>query len=92
MQQTNLKSESVGINSVGESLPIVRNPNLWRRISLRLTPRFVQNARQILRDHGFRGVVKAYGWKTLGAIFAYYLVRDSILYLLIPYLVAKGLF
>jgi len=32
---------------------------------------------------------RRYGWKILAVIAAYYLVRDSILYLIIPYLVAR---
>ncbi len=32
------------------------------------------------------------GWIAIAAVFSYYLVRDSILYILIPWLVAKGLF
>lgn len=35
---------------------------------------------------------RKYGWKAVAAIVGYYLVRDSILYLLIPYLVYKGIF
>ena len=32
------------------------------------------------------------GWKIVLGIFLFYLIRDSILYILIPYLVAKGVF
>lgn len=34
---------------------------------------------------------RRYGWKLLVAIILYYLIRDGILYILIPYLVAKQL-
>ena len=36
--------------------------------------------------------VKQLGWKFVVAFILYYLIRDSILYILIPYLIAKGLF
>jgi len=36
--------------------------------------------------------VRRLGWKFMLAFFLFYLVRDSILYILIPYLIAKGLF
>lgn len=36
--------------------------------------------------------VKSLGWKFVLAFILFYLIRDSILYLLIPYLIAKGLF
>ncbi len=39
----------------------------------------------------FRAVWQA-GWIAIAAVFTYYLVRDSILYLLIPYLLYKGIF
>ncbi len=39
----------------------------------------------------FRIIYKKYGWKILAAIFCYYLVRDVTLYIIIPYLIARGL-
>lgn len=36
-------------------------------------------------------MVKAAGWKVVLGIFLYYLVRDSFLYILLPYLIAKGI-
>ncbi len=32
---------------------------------------------------------KRYGWKVGAAIFVYYLVRDTILYIILPILIAK---
>ena len=48
--------------------------------------------RQVFKEQGFKGLVKKYGWKLVLAVFMCYLIRDSILYILIPYLIAKGLF
>ena len=48
--------------------------------------------RKVFKKQGFKGLVKKYGWKLVLAVFMYYLIRDSILYILIPYLIAKGLF
>jgi hypothetical protein len=39
----------------------------------------------------FQFLLKKYGWKLLVAIFFYYLIRDLILYVLLPYLVATRL-
>ncbi|MGH8016122.1 MAG: hypothetical protein ACREBV_08025 [Candidatus Zixiibacteriota bacterium] len=36
--------------------------------------------------------VKSLGWKFMLAFILFYLIRDSILYILIPYLIAKGIF
>jgi len=92
MQQTNLEKKALGIDSIEESSPGVRNPNLWHRVSARLTPKLLRPVRQVFRTQGFRGIIRTYGWKAFLGFFCYYLVRDSILYLLIPYLVAKGFF
>ena len=51
-----------------------------------------QRIPQGFQEQGFKGLVKKYGWRVVLAVFMYYLIRDSILYILIPYLIAKGLF
>jgi hypothetical protein len=58
----------------------------------RLMPAFLKKARDEFRANGFRGLFKRYGWKVFVIFFCYYLIRDSILYILLPYLIAKGLF
>lgn len=55
-----------------------------------LTPKWVDRYTDIYRQEGFKGVIKKGGVKLLIAFFLFYLIRDSILYLLIPFLVAKG--
>ncbi|UPT75848.1 MAG: hypothetical protein M0D55_09345 [Elusimicrobiota bacterium] len=51
--------------------------------------RFMTNARAF---GSFFKTVWQTGWVAIAAVFTYYLVRDSILYILIPWLVYKGLF
>ena len=41
--------------------------------------------------HNWREV-KALGWKMILAFVLFYLIRDSILYILLPYLAYKGFF
>ncbi len=36
-------------------------------------------------------LVKRYGWKLVVAIVVYYLIRDTVLYIIIPYLIARKL-
>lgn len=48
--------------------------------------------RKVFKEQGFIGLVKKYGWKLVLAVFMFYLIRDSILYILIPYFIANGLF
>ncbi len=47
--------------------------------------------RATLKSSGFRGVFRKYGWKIFATFFAYYLIRDLLLYVLFPYLLAKGI-
>lgn len=37
----------------------------------------------------FRHLFRRYGWKLVIVIFCYYLIRDSLLYIIIPYLIAR---
>ncbi len=59
---------------------------MWQKIKARLS-----DVRATYRAGGVRAVLQKFGWKILVAFFLYYLIRDSILYLLIPYLIAKNL-
>jgi hypothetical protein len=57
---------------------------------LRWIPEFLADARDAYRQGGARAVVKRCGWRIFALLFVYYLIRDSILYILIPYLLARG--
>lgn len=37
-------------------------------------------------------IVKKYGWKIFALVIVYYLVRDTTLYIIIPFLVARHMF
>ncbi len=56
-----------------------------------LVPNWIKKYREIYRERGFKALLKEGGWRVFALIFVFYLVRDVILYILIPYLVAKGL-
>lgn len=43
------------------------------------------------RANGWRGVIKVYGWKLVLGIFVFYLIRDTILYVLIPILAGTAI-
>ena len=51
----------------------------------------LKELRKDLREKGPKQFIKDVGWKVALAIFMYYLIRDSILYILIPYLIARGI-
>jgi hypothetical protein len=46
----------------------------------------------IVRRQGWRELLRQRGWKFFAAILAYYIVRDTVLYILIPLCLARGLF
>jgi hypothetical protein len=60
----------------------------WRD---KITPKFVRAARDTYREGGLKAVWKRFGWKLFAAFFLYYLIRDSFLYILLPYLITRGL-
>jgi hypothetical protein len=45
----------------------------------------------IVKKKGFRELIKKRGWKFLLSIISYYVVRDTIAYIIIPYLIASGI-
>lgn len=55
----------------------------------------VATARQTLRTQGLRAGVKTlwrrFGWKLVALVFAYYIVRDVTIYVILPALLIKGL-
>lgn len=55
-------------------------------------PRFLQEWNAIRQEGGYKLLIRKKGWVVLLAFFMFYLIRDSILYLLIPYLAIKGIF
>ncbi len=45
-----------------------------------------------VKSLGVRGLYKKYGWKLVAAVFMYYLIRDTTLYILLPLLIIKETF
>ncbi len=54
-------------------------------------PKFLVEWNEIRKEGGYKLLIKKKGWVVLAAFITFYLIRDSILYLLIPYLVFKGI-
>ena len=57
-----------------------------------LKPIWLDKYANEFKENGFKGVIKKGGYKILIYFFLFYLIRDSILYIIIPYLVGKGFF
>ena len=57
----------------------------------RLYKYYIIDSMQIVKQSGFKALIRQRGVKFFGVIFAYYLVRDTLLYLVLPFCVARGL-
>ncbi len=53
-------------------------------------PDFIREWGDIRRKGGYKLLIREKGWTVVLAFFIFYLIRDSILYLIIPYLMMKN--
>jgi hypothetical protein len=51
---------------------------------------FIRTLRDERRALGWRGLVRKRGWTLVAIVVAYYLVRDTLLYIVLPLGVAAG--
>jgi hypothetical protein len=58
--------------------------------SMRRLTGFLRELRDERRARGWRGLFRHRGWKLVAVVVAYYLVRDVLLYIVIPLGVAAG--
>mgnify|MGYP006093210367 CR=1 FL=1 len=49
-------------------------------------PKFIKDWLSIYKQEGIKKLIKRKGWSVLFAFVLFYLVRDSIIYIIIPYL------
>ena len=54
------------------------------------TPKILRKYVLIFKKDGIKGVLKEGGWRIVVYFFLFYLVRDTILYIIVPYLLVKG--
>lgn len=52
---------------------------------------WIREATKVFKESGFKGLVRTYGWKLMAFFFFYYLIRDVTLYILLPWMAAKGI-
>lgn len=50
---------------------------------------FILDSVAIIRVSGFATFIKTRGWKVIAVVITYYLIRDTFLYILLPYLIAR---
>ena len=65
---------------------------LRQNFLLRLYKYYIIDSILIIKKFGFKELVRKRGMKFFYIIIGYYLVRDTLVYILIPYCVTKGLF
>lgn len=65
--------------------------SIGKSIRRALKPKIIVEWTALLREIGFKGFIKKKGWKIVFTIFMFYLIRDSLLYLILPYFAAHGL-
>ncbi len=58
---------------------------------LRFYKNYLLDSILMVKNHGFRGLQRRRGWKYLLVIVLYYLVRDTVLYIIVPFFIAKSL-
>ena len=58
----------------------------------KLIPNFLKEYIIYYQENGFKKTIQKFGLKLIAIIFCFYLVRDSILYIIIPYFALKGIF
>lgn len=46
--------------------------------------------KETFRTGGLKGLFRAYGWRLVAGVFVYYLVRDSVIYIVLPWLIARN--
>ena len=54
-----------------------------------LIPNFIKENINYYKKNGLKKTIKKLGWKVVLLVFLFYLIRDSILYIIIPYFVAR---
>jgi hypothetical protein len=54
-------------------------------------PQFFQNWKAEIKENGWKGFIKHHGWKVFAGIIVYYLIRDTLLYIVIPFLIINNI-
>ena len=62
------------------------NPTKKRRF---LMPQWILEANEVRKQDGMKGMIKKGGWRLIVAFFIFYLIRDTILYV-IPFMLGAN--
>lgn len=70
----------------------IMNKLASKNLIFRLYKYYIIDSILIVKKEGFKSLLKKRGWKVFAIIVGYYVVRDSIMYIIVPYLVAQNIF
>ena len=62
-----------------------------KNIIVRIYKYYIIDSIIIVKKEGFKSLLKKRGWKIFAIVAAYYVVRDTVLYILLPYLAARNI-
>lgn len=63
-----------------------------KNILVRFYKYYIIDSILIVKREGFKALLKKRGWKVFAMVIGYYTVRDTMVYIIIPLLIAKGIF
>ena len=83
-----LKKSTLFVRSIKGLESNAEKKSFFKRV---LKPKIIHDWVAVWREHGFKEFIKRKGWKVVAAVFLFYLIRDSFLYLLLPYFATRGI-
>lgn len=57
-----------------------------------MTPKFLRGYLQVFKEKGLKEGIKTVGMPVAFGLFMFFLIKGVVLYILLPYLIAKGVF
>lgn len=63
-----------------------------KNILIRFYKYYIIDSILIVKREGFKALIKKKGWKVFAFVIGYYTVRDTILYIIVPFVIAQGIF
>lgn len=63
-----------------------------KNILIRFYKYYIIDSILIVKREGFKALIKKKGWKVFAVVIGYYTVRDAILYIIVPFVIAQGIF
>ena len=83
-----MKKSTLFVRSIEGLESNAEKKSIFKRV---LKPKIIHDWVAVWREHGFKEFIKRKGWKVVAAVFLFYLIRDSFLYLLLPYFATRGI-